>query len=83
MTVQAQVLDLMRRLQEEFGTAIMLITHDLGVVAEMADEVVVMYAGAGGGDGRRAATIFYRHHHPYTEGLLAVAARPAPSARRG
>ena len=46
VTVQAQVLDVMRRLQEEFGTAIILITHDLGVVAEIADEVVVMYAGA-------------------------------------
>jgi peptide/nickel transport system ATP-binding protein len=46
VTVQAQVLTVMRRLQEEFGTAIILITHDLGVVAEMADEVIVMYAGA-------------------------------------
>ena len=45
VTVQAQMLDVMRRLQREFGTAIILITHDLGVIAEMADEVVVMYAG--------------------------------------
>ena len=45
VTIQAQILDLMRRLQEETGTAIMLITHDLGVVAEMCDRVAVMYAG--------------------------------------
>ena len=70
VTVQAQVLDVMRRLQEEFGTAIVLITHDLGVVAEMADDVVVMYAGAVM-ERALAATLFYRNHHPYTEGLLA------------
>jgi peptide/nickel transport system ATP-binding protein len=46
VTIQAQILDLMRTLQQETGTAIVLITHDLGVVAEVADEVVVMYAGA-------------------------------------
>ena len=45
VTTQAQILDLMRRLQHEYGMAIMLITHDLGVVAEMADDVVVMYLG--------------------------------------
>ncbi|MFX8289524.1 ATP-binding cassette domain-containing protein, partial [Acinetobacter baumannii] len=45
VTVQAQILDLLRALQRDFGTAILLITHDLGVVAEMADDVVVMYAG--------------------------------------
>ena len=59
VTVQAQVLDVMRGLQEEFGTAIILITHDLGVVAEMADEVVVMYAGSVDGAGaapRRSST---------------------------
>ncbi len=54
VTVQAQVLSVMRRLQEEFGTAIILITHDLGVVAEMSDEVVVMYAGVGDGAGAPA-----------------------------
>src|SRR4051812_28827053 len=70
VTVQAQVLAVMRRLQEEFGTAIILITHDLGVVAEMSDEVVVMYAGAVmERAGRR--TLFYTNHHPYSEGLLA------------
>ena len=70
VTVQAQVLNVMRRLQEQFGTAIILITHDLGVVAEMADEVVVMYAGAVMERAPRR-DIFYRNHHPYTPGLLA------------
>jgi peptide/nickel transport system ATP-binding protein len=70
VTVQAQVLDVMRSLQERFGTAIILITHDLGVVAEMADEVVVMYAGSVMERAPRR-TLFYRNHHPYTEGLLA------------
>ncbi|MGO4602748.1 ABC transporter ATP-binding protein [Terrabacter sp. 2YAF2] len=69
VTVQAQVLSVMRRLQEEFGTAIILITHDLGVVAEMSDEVVVMYAGAAMERAPRR-TLFYANHHPYTEGLL-------------
>ena len=69
VTVQAQVLIVMRRLQEEFGTAIILITHDLGVVAEMSDEVVVMYAGAAMERAPRR-TLFYRNHHPYSEGLL-------------
>lgn len=70
VTVQAQVLEVMRNLQEQYGTAIILITHDLGVVAEMSDEVVVMYAGAVMERGTRR-TIFYDNHHPYSEGLLA------------
>ena len=70
VTVQAQVLDVMRRLQREFGTAIIVITHDLGVVADMADEVVVMYAGAVMEHASRR-DVFYRPHHPYTQGLLA------------
>jgi peptide/nickel transport system ATP-binding protein len=69
VTVQAQVLEVMKRLQDEFGTAIIMITHDLGVVAEVADDVVVMYAGAVMEAARRDAT-FYNAHHPYTEGLL-------------
>jgi peptide/nickel transport system ATP-binding protein len=69
VTVQAQVLGVMRDLQEDFGTAIILITHDLGVVAEMSDDVVVMYAGTAMEQASRR-DIFYRHHHPYTEGLL-------------
>ncbi|MGH3333382.1 MAG: ABC transporter ATP-binding protein [Nocardioidaceae bacterium] len=70
VTVQAQVLTVMRKLQEEFGTAIILITHDLGVVAEMVDNVVVMYAGTVMEQAPRR-NIFYRHHNPYTEGLFA------------
>jgi len=69
VTVQAQVLEVMRNLQRRFGTAIILITHDLGVVAQMADHVVVMYAGTAMERARRRE-IFYRHHNPYTEGLL-------------
>jgi oligopeptide/dipeptide ABC transporter ATP-binding protein len=69
VTVQAQVLAVMKRLQEEFGTAIIMITHDLGVIADVADDVVVMYAGKAMETGDRS-TIFYRHHNPYTEGLL-------------
>ena len=69
VTIQAQILQLMRDLREKNRMAIMLITHDLGVVAEMADEVVVMYAGkvVERGDVR---TIFGSPHHPYTQGLL-------------
>jgi peptide/nickel transport system ATP-binding protein len=69
VTVQAQVLRVIERLQEEFGTAVIMITHDLGVIAEIADEVVVMYAGAVMETADRDR-IFYEHHHPYTEGLL-------------
>jgi peptide/nickel transport system ATP-binding protein len=69
VTVQAQVLRVMKRVQDEFGTAIILITHDLGVVAEVADDVVVMYAGEAVERAPRRA-IFYDYHHPYTEGLL-------------
>jgi peptide/nickel transport system ATP-binding protein len=69
VTVQAQVLDLIERLQEEFGTAIVMITHDLGVVADMADEVLVMYAGKPVEVADRR-TVYYRPHMPYTWGLL-------------
>ena len=69
VTTQAQILDLMMRLQQDFGSAIMLITHDLGVVAETADEVMVMYAAKVVEQGS-AETIFKRPHHPYTWGLL-------------
>ena len=70
VTIQAQILDLMRRLREEVGAAIILITHDLGVVAELVEDVVVMYAGkvVEKTDVRR---IFANPSHPYTEGLLA------------
>ena len=69
VTIQAQILDLMRGLRRDTGTAIILITHDLGVVAEMADDVAVMYAGQ---IVERAPveTLFARPEHPYTVGLL-------------
>jgi peptide/nickel transport system ATP-binding protein len=69
VTVQAQVLDVMKRVQQEFGTAIIMITHDLGVIADMADDIVVMYAG-GAMEKAPRDELFYSYHHPYTEGLL-------------
>jgi oligopeptide/dipeptide ABC transporter ATP-binding protein len=70
VTIQAQILDLMRYLRKQVNTAVILITHDLGVIAEMADRVAVMYAGsiveqAG------VNAIFAQPHHPYTQGLIA------------
>jgi oligopeptide/dipeptide ABC transporter ATP-binding protein len=70
VTIQAQVLDLMRTLQKKRGMAILLITHDMGVVAEMADEVIVMYASQGVEKGSVYST-FDRMAHPYTAGLFA------------
>jgi oligopeptide/dipeptide ABC transporter ATP-binding protein len=70
VTIQAQILELMKELREQNDMAIMLITHDLGVVAEMADEVVVMYGGKVV-ERADAITIYERPHHPYTQGLLA------------
>jgi peptide/nickel transport system ATP-binding protein len=69
VTVQAQILDLMHTLQEEFNSALIIITHDLGVVAELADDVLVMYGGKCIEYGT-ATTIFERPEHPYTWGLL-------------
>jgi peptide/nickel transport system ATP-binding protein len=69
VTVQAQILDLMRDLQKEFDSAIILITHDLGVVAEIADDLLVMYAGRVMEYGT-SADVFYAPEHPYTWGLL-------------
>ena len=69
VTTQAQILKLMTTLQDEFDTAIVMITHDLGVVAEIADDVVVMYAGRIAEEGT-VDEIFTRPHHPYTWGLL-------------
>ena len=69
VTIQAQILDLMRDLQKKLGMAIILITHDLGVVAQMCDEVIVMYAGSICEQGT-ADEIFYNPRHEYTKGLL-------------
>jgi peptide/nickel transport system ATP-binding protein len=69
VTVQAQILDLMRDLQEEFNSALIMITHDLGVVAELSDDVLVMYGGKAVEYGS-AGAVFGRPEHPYTWGLL-------------
>ncbi|ACZ88646.1 ABC transporter ATP-binding protein [Streptosporangium roseum] len=69
VTVQAQILDLMRDLQREFNSALIIITHDLGVVAELSDDILVMYGGKCIEYGA-AEDIFYRPEHPYTWGLL-------------
>ena len=69
VTIQAQILDLLRNLKEEINSSIMLITHDLGVIAEMADYVVVMYAGRVVERGT-AQDIFKDPRHPYTIGLM-------------
>ena len=69
VTIQAQILDLMTSLQKELGMAIIMITHDLGVVAQMCDEVIVMYAGSICEQGT-ADEIFYNPRHEYTKGLL-------------
>ncbi|KQL48294.1 peptide ABC transporter ATP-binding protein [Brevibacillus choshinensis] len=69
VTIQAQILDLMRDLKEKQGTAIMMITHDLGVVAEMCDRVIVMYAGKVVEEAD-VVTLFTKPQHPYTQGLM-------------
>ena len=74
VTVQAQILDLMRDLQKEFGSAIIMITHDLGVVAEFADDILVMYASKGVEYGS-VDDVFYRPEMPYTWGLLSSVTR--------
>ncbi len=77
VTIQAQILDLVRKLQKDSGMSVLLITHDLGVIAEMSDRVAVMYAGRVVESGS-ALDIFDRPAHPYTRGLLA--SRPKISA---
>ncbi|TXK85148.1 ABC transporter ATP-binding protein [Paenibacillus sp. N3.4] len=69
VTIQAQVLELMRELQSEFGMAILLVTHDLGIIAQMCDEVAVMYLGKIV-EQAPVKEIFYNPKHPYTKGLL-------------
>ena len=74
VTIQAQILELMCELREKMGTAIMLITHDMGVVAETADDVLVLYAGKAVEYGS-IEDIFERPKHPYTQGLLSAIPR--------
>jgi peptide/nickel transport system ATP-binding protein len=78
VTIQAQILELLARLRRELGMAVLLITHDLGVVAEFAEEVLVMYAGTVV-ERAQAEVLFSAPQHPYTQGLLAS----APSRQGG
>jgi oligopeptide/dipeptide ABC transporter ATP-binding protein len=82
VTIQAQILKLIRKLRTDFGTAVVLITHDMGVVADLADRIAVMYAGRIVEQGSRRE-IFYDAQHPYTWGLLGSIARlDRPKPRR-
>jgi oligopeptide/dipeptide ABC transporter ATP-binding protein len=81
VTIQAQILELLRELQRELGTAILLITHDLGVVNELADRIAVMYAGRIVEEGTRSE-VLGEARHPYTEGLLrSIPSRARPGRR--
>jgi peptide/nickel transport system ATP-binding protein len=81
VTVQAQILQLLKNLQREFRTALILITHDLGIVARMADRVAIMYAGRVVETGT-SAEIFAAPQHPYTRGLLACIPVPGSQGKR-
>jgi peptide/nickel transport system ATP-binding protein len=82
VTIQAQILSLIRKLRNDFGTAVVLITHDMGVVADLADKIAVMYAGRIVEQGDRR-DVFYDAQHPYTWGLLGSIARlDRPKPRR-
>jgi oligopeptide/dipeptide ABC transporter ATP-binding protein len=82
VTIQAQILELIKNLKRDFGSAVVLITHDLGVVADIADRILVMYAGRIVEQGNKEQ-IFYDPQHPYTWGLLGSIARlDRPKARR-
>lgn len=78
VTIQAQIIELMKKIQEELGTTIILITHDLGVVADIADRIIVMYSGKVVEEGS-CREIFFKHKHPYTWALL----KAAPSLELG
>ena len=79
VTIQAQILELMKELQKEFETAILLITHNLGIVAEMAERVLVMYAGRVVEEAAMR-DLFVAPRHPYTQGLLGATPRPSNAA---
>jgi peptide/nickel transport system ATP-binding protein len=82
VTIQAQILNLIKKLKDDFGTAVVLITHDMGVVADMADRIAVMYAGRIVEQGTQR-DLFYDPRHPYTWGLLGSIARlDRPRPRR-
>src|SRR5713101_4547839 len=82
VTIQAQILDLLRRLQDKLKMSVILITHDLGVVAEVAEHMVVMYAGRVVEEGP-VADLFRAPKHPYTEGLLKTIPPLCVSRARG
>ena len=79
VTIQAQILDLLRKLQHENGMSILIITHDLGIIAEMADEVAVMYASKIV-EFAQVTELFRKPRHPYTIGLFG--SRPLPGMQR-
>src|SRR5262249_6016344 len=82
VTIQAQILKLIKQLKDEYSSAVVLITHDMGVVADVADRVAVMYAGRIIEQGGKR-DVFYEAHHPYTWGLLGSIARiDRPKPRR-
>jgi len=81
VTIQAQILELLRSLKQEFGMAVLLITHDLGVVAHFAERVLVMYAGKIVEQGS-VRDVFKRAAHPYTQALLGALPDPLEPARR-
>lgn len=81
VTIQAQILDLIRRLRDERGMAVLFITHDLGVIAEIADEVAVMYRGKLV-EYKPVVELFQNPEHPYTRGLLACRPRLDAIRRR-
>jgi oligopeptide/dipeptide ABC transporter ATP-binding protein len=82
VTIQAQILDLMLKLKEDFGAAVLIITHDLGVVAEIAQRIVVMYAGRVVEEGT-TRDIFENPKHPYTRGLLKSVPKLGERSRKG
>jgi peptide/nickel transport system ATP-binding protein/oligopeptide transport system ATP-binding protein len=82
VTIQAQILDLMIQLKEEYNTSVMMITHDLGVIAEIAERVIVMYAGKIVESGN-TTTIFESPKHPYTQGLLKSIPQLGERAKQG
>jgi peptide/nickel transport system ATP-binding protein len=81
VTIQAGILDLMRDIRERLGTSIVLITHNLGVVADIADRVIVMYAGRKAEEAP-VRELFAHPQHPYTNGLLGAVPRPRVSSER-
>jgi peptide/nickel transport system ATP-binding protein len=82
VTIQAGILDLLRELRERLGTAIILITHNLGVVADLADRVIVMYAGRKAEEAP-VGELFAHPQHPYTIGLLGAVPRAGAAQRNG